>query len=419
MKKILIIDESALFRDYISKKLEAYSFEVIQAKSGLDGMVKMRSEMPDLVIMDYFLSRKSSMEVLAEKKENPNTVDIPVILVAAKIDKSKVMEIAKFGVKKFFSKPVKIDALLKTISELLQVPLDIDNTPCIIEAHFNDDILFIEIAQGLNREKIELLKYKLTELLELYQVKTPKILIMMSNIELNSEDSGKLRFLLETIIEYGNTRAKYIKILTNSDFVKDYIASDEQFEEIGVANNLGDAMDELLGLKPDDYAHDEVVHDKLLTSSAPKKDQEESFQLRFEDQNVEALEERLDSLGENITIAIVDDDIVIQELVKTVFSETGWETIVYENGKSFVEGVEVHDFDLVFLDLMMPEMNGFQVMEYLKKKNIDVPVIVFSALTRKETVVKAVGYGIHSYMIKPLKPELIMQKTAEILGRSF
>jgi DNA-binding response OmpR family regulator len=419
MKKIMIIDESALFRDYISNKLQAYNFNVIEGKSGLEGIVKMRNEMPDLVIMDYFLSRKSSTEVLQEKKNNPNTQSIPVIMVSSKIDKSKLVEIAKFGVKKFFSKPIKIDTLLKTISELLNVQLEIDNTPCIIEAHFNDDILFIEIAQGLNKEKIELLKYKLTELLELYQVKTPKVLIMMSNIELSSDDSGKLQYLLNTILEHGSTKPKFMKILTNSDFVKQYIASRDDFAEIGVANNLNEAMDDLLGLKPDEYAHDDVVRSKLLTSSAPKKEKEESFQLRFEDQKVESVEEKLDSLGQNVTIAVVDDDIVIQELVKTVFSETGWKMQVYENGKQFVDDIANKPFDLVFLDLMMPEMNGFQVMQHLKENNIDVPVIVFSALSRKETVVKAVSFGIHSYMIKPLKPELIIQKTAEVLGRSF
>ena len=123
MKKIMIIDESALFRDYISNKLKAYNFNVIEGKSGLEGIVKMRNEMPDLVIMDYFLSRKSSTEVLQEKKNNPNTQSIPVIMVSSKIDKSKLVEIAKFGVKKFFSKPIKIDTLLKTISELLNVQL--------------------------------------------------------------------------------------------------------------------------------------------------------------------------------------------------------------------------------------------------------------------------------------------------------
>lgn len=419
MKKILVIDESALFRDYISKKLEAYNFEVIQGKNGLDGTVKMRSEMPDLVIMDYFLSRKGSKELLEEKKNDPNTANVPTIMVASKIDKQKIVEIAKYGVKKFFTKPIKIDSLLKTISEILNVQLDIDNTPCIIEAHFNEEILFIEVAQGLNKEKIELLKYKITELLELYQVKIPKILVMMSNIELTDKDSGKLRFLMETILEHSNTKQKFIKVLTASDFVQNYIKSSDEYNEIEVVENLNKAMDSLIGLKPDDYAHDEVVRDKILTSSAPKKEQDESFQMRFEDQKVEELEDRLESLGEDITIAVVDDDIVIQELVETVFSETDWNIHVYENGKQFVDALNGHSYDLVFLDLMMPEMNGFQVMQYLKEKNYDIPVIVFSALSRKETVVKAVSFGIHSYMIKPLKPELIVQKTAEVLGRSF
>ena len=118
-------------------------------------------------------------------------------------------------------------------------------------------------------------------------------------------------------------------------------------------------------------------------------------------------------------MAIVDDDIVIQELVKTVFSEAGWNIVVYENGKKFVDDIGNHEFDLVFLDLMMPEMNGFQVLQYLKEKNISLPIIVFSALSRQETVVKAVGFGIHSFLIKPLKPENLMQKAAEILSTNF
>jgi DNA-binding response OmpR family regulator len=76
-------------------------------------------------------------------------------------------------------------------------------------------------------------------------------------------------------------------------------------------------------------------------------------------------------------------------------------------------------FDLVFLDLMMPEVNGFQVLQHMSKEEIEAPVIVFSALSKKETVIKAVGYGIKSYMIKPLKPEQLLKKAEEILNTSF
>lgn len=417
-KKVLIVDESKLVRDYLTKKLEEYNFEVIQGLNGLDGSIKLRNEMPDLIVMDYFLSRKSSLDFLTEKTENRNTNAIPVIMMATNVDKSNLLKLAKYNVKKVFSKPIKMDAFIKTVSELLQIDLDFDDTPSIIEAHFNDEIMFIEIAQGLNKEKIELLKYKITELLDIYQVKTPKVLIMMSNLTLKNEDSGKLNTLFETIIEYAETKPRYIKVLTSSDFVKQYISSSHDFSDVGVSDNLGDAMDDLLGLKPDDIAHDEVVHDKLLKTTAPKKEKEESFQMRFDSEKTGA-EEQYSKLRGEIEVAVVDDDIVIQELVKTVFSETDWKIFVYENGKQFVDDLPNRDFSLVFLDLMMPEMNGFQVLQHLQNKNIKLPIIVFSALSRKETVVKAVSFGIHSYLIKPLKPNEIMNKAIEVVSTNF
>jgi len=241
----------------------------------------------------------------------------------------------------------------------------------------------------------------------------------MSNLTLKNEDAGKLNTLFETIVEYGRTKPRYIKVLTSSKFIKEYLNSSSDFSDVGVADNLSDAMDDLLGLKPDDIAHDEVVHNKLLKASAPKKEMEESFQMRFDSEKTAVEQEPYSKLRGEIDVAVVDDDIVIQELVKTVFSETSWNISVYENGKKFVDDLPNHEFSLVFLDLMMPEMNGFQVLQYLKEKKLHLPIIVFSALSRKETVVKAVGFGIHSYLIKPLKPNEIMNKAIEVVNTNF
>jgi DNA-binding response OmpR family regulator len=419
MKKVLVIDESSLFRDYLMKKLSRLNFEVVQAMNGLDGMAKMRSEMPDLVIMDYYLSRKSAQEVLTEKKQNPNTAKIPIIMVSAKVDKQKILETVNFNVKKFYTKPVKMEALIKGISEILGVSLTVDTTPCIIEAHFNEDILFIEISQGLNWEKLDLLKYKIVELLELYQVKIPRVLVMMSGLELAEADGEKVKALFNTILEAGNTVPKLVKILTTSGIVSKILESDKELCKIGIYAGLEQAMDELLGLRPDAIAHDQVAHDKLLTMSKPKKEKEESFQLRFDRDSSERKPLKFDSLFPGAKIAVVDDDIVIQELLKTVFSETKMEIFSYENGKEFVKQLDAISFDVVFLDLMMPEMNGFQVLQYLKQIGKELPIIVFSALSKKETVVKAVSYGITSYMIKPLKPEKLMQKALEVLNSNF
>lgn len=420
MKKVLVIDESQLFRDYLKKKLEDYGFEVDVAVSGLDGSSKLRTTLPDLLITDYNLSRKSAVELLKEKHGNPNTKDIPVIMASAKVDRDALMGVARYNVRKFLTKPIRVDALLKAVSETLKVPVSIDTTPCIVEAHVNEDIMFIEVAQGLNREKIDLLRYKIHELLDLYELKTPKILVLMTSIEVSTADSIKLQSLFSTLLEISGTPKRNIKVLTRSSYVREYLESRSEFSGIGVSDNLEDAMDGLLGrkvggpiLEPGPDSREDV-----LGTSAPKKKRGESINMRFqEDQQKPSFE--LSSLGDSTRISIVDDDEVIQELIRSSFADTRVQIHAYGNGRAFLDDEGALDSDLVFLDLMMPEMNGFQVLENLKGRELRLPIIVLSALSKRETVVQALKMGVSSYIIKPLKPHDIRNKASEILGLNF
>ena len=225
----------------------------------------------------YPLSRKSAVELLRDKFENPNTKEIPVIVASTKIDRDALVEIARYSVKKFLTKPIRVDALLKAVSEVLDIPVSIDTTPCIIEAHVNEDILFIEVAQGLNREKIDLLHYKIEELMDLYDLKSPKVLVLMTSIEVSTADSIKLAALFSTILESTGAMKKYTKVLTRSDYVKEYIKNRSDYSGIDVTNNLEHAMDGLLGKKVTDgpiLAPGNDARDDVVQSSAPKKRKE-------------------------------------------------------------------------------------------------------------------------------------------------
>jgi len=422
MKKILVIDESPLFRQYLKEKLAEYSFEVIPGINGLDGMVKLRTHLPELVIMDYYLSRLSSLELLKQKAANANTAGIPVIMISSGIEREKLLEMAGFNVKKFFAKPLKLDALLKGISEILGVKLAVDATPCILEAHFNEEILFIEVARGLNREMIELLKYKITELLELYQKRRPKVLIMMSDLTLVPADADKLAFLLDHVLEATGSPARAINILTVSPFVKEFVAARHEYESIGLSDNLSQAMDGLMKLKVSEFISEgqQVLKQDLLkqglpVTCGPGQDKMEMIQLRFEREEGGAAP----AAAREVSIAVVDDDLVIQELVKTTFERPGWKVTAFGDGQQFVASLEQASYDLVLLDLLMPRMNGFEVLQHLRSRGLEVPIIVLSALSQKETVMKVIGFGIKTYMIKPLKPELILRKTVEILRANF
>ncbi len=418
MKKVLIIGDSSLFRNYLGNKLQEYGIEVSIGLNGFDGYLKMRNEVPDLIIMDYMLTRKSSMEVLTEKKNNKNTAPIPAIMIATKVEQRNVVEMAKANVKKILSKPINMDVLLKTISDLIGIEIKVDNTPCIIESHFNEDMLFIEIAQGLNSEKVELLKYKLTELLHLYDVKQPKILLMMTSIDFPENARPKLRRLLDLIIENAQPNSRMIQILTSTNEIISYLGTTD-YKDIPIADNLPEAMDNLLGIKPDNFAHEGVVHDKLLTASDQVKEGTETVQIGHDRENQSESESGNSIFKSKAVIAIVDDDFIIRELIKTVFSETAWDLKTYENGKEFLIAEKTTKFDLIFLDLLMPELNGFQVLEYLKKQNKKLPIIVLSALSQKETIIKTISLGVMSYMTKPLNPDGLQKKAVEILSSTF
>jgi DNA-binding response OmpR family regulator len=142
--------------------------------------------------------------------------------------------------------------------------------------------------------------------------------------------------------------------------------------------------------------------------------------MRFDSESRKKLSiESMREIGDGLSIAVVDDDFVIQELIKTTFGAINAEVTAFSNGRDFVDASKQRSFDLTFLDILMPEMDGFQVLTRLREEEIDMPVIVLSAVSQREAVIRAYQAGVKSYLIKPLKPDQILKKTLEILRANF
>jgi DNA-binding response OmpR family regulator len=423
MKQILIIDESPLFREYLRIKLTENNIEVDIAVNGLDGISKIRTFSPDLIIMDYHLSRQGYLEVLKQKKADLNTAKIPAIVTAQEIDQKRIIEMAPYNVKKVFTKPVKIDALFATISELLGVSFALDKTPGIVEVHVNDDIIFIEIAQGLNRDKLDLLRFKIMEVIELYEIRVPKFIIMLSDIKLGFADGPNLQKLLATISQASNAKNRHIRILTRDSFVKEFIEGRKEYAEIGVLSSLQYAMDGLLTELDSSMEYGEkkaeIIVDKVLAAGPAARDSE-TVHLRFDaETKVKLNEETIKAVIQNLRIAVVDNDPMVQEQIRKTFEKIGAAVAAYSRGGDYIASVEREKYDLVFLNLMMPDMDGFEVLRALQVKNIPSPVIALSPVTRRDTVIRAFQMGIKSYLVKPLEPGTIFKKSMEILRTNF
>lgn len=415
-QKVLVIDDSSLLREFLARKLSAAGLEVLSATTGIDGAGKIRSERPDLVIMEYHLARKPGREVLAETARDPNTKGTPFILVSTKLDRESLLEAARNGVKKFVSKPIKIDQLLEAVNSVLGVSIHLDSSPCVLEAHMNEDILFIEVSQGLNPDKIELLRVKIIEILALYKVARPKVLVMMTGLEAEYIDTIRLNVFFRTVLETTGAVPRLVRVLTTNDAVRTFIDTRDEFDGVGVTSNLEEAMDGLITRRAVSSSYIENRHDvrdDVIGGSAPDHSASRTVDLRFRQDHQHEVD--LKTLGASVRLAIVDDDVIIQEIVRSAFADTQITIEAFNNGLEFMESTAPNEADLVFLDLMMPAMDGFEVLRRLSGREHRPPVIVLSALSKRETVVQVLQLGVSSYMIKPLDPLGVRAKASEIL----
>jgi DNA-binding response OmpR family regulator/ribosomal protein S8 len=358
------------------------------------------------------------MELLRKKKDDPNTINTPVIIMAQKIEQKQLLELVPYNVKKVFSKPIKIDALYASLSDLLGVPFSIDDTPGIVEVHVNDSIIFIEIAQGLNQDKIDLLRFKIAELIELYEIRVPKVIIMLSDIKLNFADAPKIQSLFQTVIQSSKAKQRFIRVLTKDNFVRQFVNGQKDYSEIAVVTNLRYAMDDLLaniGREEHEEKKAELISDRVLR--AKTREGEEAMALKFDAETKNISLELMKDSVKNIKIAVVDDDIATQELIKNTFKSAS--VSVFPGGKEFIACLDTMDFNLAFLDLKIPGADGFEVLKVMQTRDIRYPVIVLSSIAQRETMIRAIQMGVKSYLIKPLKPDDIYRKSMEILKANF
>jgi len=115
-------------------------------------------------------------------------------------------------------------------------------------------------------------------------------------------------------------------------------------------------------------------------------------------------------------ILVVDDDSPTRRLLESVLTKAGFTVVVAVDGKEGVERLRSRNFDLVFLDVWMPHMNGLEVLELMRKEQITAKVVVFTSDTTPETIVHAVRQQAYRYMQKPVEPAKVLELARDVLA---
>ncbi|MCI8404855.1 MAG: response regulator transcription factor [Clostridia bacterium] len=119
----------------------------------------------------------------------------------------------------------------------------------------------------------------------------------------------------------------------------------------------------------------------------------------------------------NNKVLIVDDDENIVELIKLYFEKDSFDTAAANNGKKAVELFKSEAPSIVILDVMMPEMDGWQVCREIRRIS-NIPIIMLTA--KGETFDKVLGLelGADDYMVKPFEPKELIARVKAVLRRS-
>ena len=147
-----------------------------------------------------------------------------------------------------------------------------------------------------------------------------------------------------------------------------------------------------------------------------------SFILNFQKTKAEAeLETGIEEMNKeikNIKVLVVEDMALNQLLMKTLLDDFGFERDIASNGKIAIEKLENKSYDIILMDLQMPEMNGFETTEYIRNEmNSKIPIIALTADVTTVDLAKCKAAGMNDYIAKPVDERLLYNKIVGLVKK--
>lgn len=118
-------------------------------------------------------------------------------------------------------------------------------------------------------------------------------------------------------------------------------------------------------------------------------------------------------------LLVVDDNEMNRDMLSRRLQRQGYQVDAVESGENALGALQTTNYDLILLDVMMPGLNGYEVLERVKSDDQlhDIPVIMISALDDLESVVRCIELGAEDYLFKPFNPVLLKARVGASLEK--
>lgn len=119
-----------------------------------------------------------------------------------------------------------------------------------------------------------------------------------------------------------------------------------------------------------------------------------------------------------IQILLVEDDKAMSALVRSYLTDNGYETTPCYNGREAMRLLDEKSFDMIITDVMMPEMDGFELARRVRETDKQIPILYMTALDDKPSKQLGFRLGIDDYVVKPFDADLLMLRVSALLRRA-
>ena len=380
-KSLLIIEDDRKFSIILMELAREKDFKCIVAEDGKTGLQFVKEYQPNAIVLDVGLPKIDGWLVMERLKENPNTRHIPVHFISAADDS---LEAKKRGAIGYLHKPVnmaqlgeafkKIEQFMTNTAKNLLVVVDID-------LHKQQILALVE-AENVQTMQVETIATALKHL----QTATFNCIIL--DIEVEHGSGIKLLEQMKTEEKLCQTPLIIYAEREFSKVEEELLLQYEDNLTIKTVNSLERLLDETTlflhqieaDLSTDKRNMIRMVHDKT-------------------------------AILKNKKVLIIDDDMRNVYALATVLEEHDMDIICGTNGKEGLEQLEKQDdIAIVLMDIMMPEMDGYEAMQEIRKQPRfhKLPIIALTAKAMKGDKAKCIKAGASDYLAKPVDIEKLI-----------
>lgn len=117
-------------------------------------------------------------------------------------------------------------------------------------------------------------------------------------------------------------------------------------------------------------------------------------------------------------VLLIEDDHTVSRSIELMLSSEGFNVFSTDLGEEGVDLGKLYDYDIIILDLNLPDMHGYDVLRQLRANKIETPILILSGLSEMENKVKGLGFGADDYLTKPFHKEELVARIQAIIRRS-